>query len=71
MDIKKGGLKGDALVSRLYDMLCGVERLEKACVNVEDNFAVNLREMKFVDEMLNQICTTVATRRKMITSLSR
>lgn len=70
IDISSKALKGDLLVSRLYDMLCGVERLEKAYVSLQENFSHNLRNIMFVKEMLENILSAVEIRREMIGGLS-
>jgi hypothetical protein len=64
--IECGTLEGDELVRTLYDILCGVERLVASSTALKENFAVNLRDMIFVDKMLQKVTTFVDDRCGMI-----
>jgi len=64
--IECGALEGDPLVRRLYDILCGVERLENSLADLKENFSVNLKDMKFVDKMLEKVDRVVDDRCRMI-----
>jgi len=68
-EIECGALGGDPLVRRLYDILCGVERLEDSLADLKENFSVNLKDMKFVDKMLKKIAKVVDGRCRMIADL--
>ena len=67
--IECGALEGDPLVQRLYDILCGVERLENSLADLKENFSVNLKDMKFVDNMLEKVARVVDDRCRMIADL--
>jgi hypothetical protein len=69
--IEDGTLEGAALVSRLLDLLRGVERLESALAAIDENFADNLLGLKFVDRILTLISRAVDDRRQMISELLR
>jgi hypothetical protein len=64
--IECGALEGDELVRTLYDILCGVEKLIASSAALKDVFAVHLRDMIFVDEMLQKVNTVVDDRCGMI-----
>lgn len=68
-EIECGALEGDTLVRRLYDILCGVERLQNSAAALTDNFSANLKGMKFVDKMLDKVDDVVESRCSMITTL--
>jgi hypothetical protein len=68
-EIECGDLEGDSLVRTLYDLLCGVERLDNSSVELTENFSINLRNMKFVDTMLEKVAIVVEDRRCMIADL--
>jgi hypothetical protein len=68
-EIECGDLEGDRLVRTLYDILRGVERLVTSSTALKDNFSVNLRDMKFVDEMLEKVARVVDNRCSMIADL--
>jgi hypothetical protein len=68
-EIEHGDLEGEPLLRRLYDILCGVERLENSLADLKENFLANLKDMKFVDKMLEKIATVVEDRCCMIEDL--
>jgi hypothetical protein len=65
-EIECGALEGDALVRALYSILCGVERLENAFVALQDSFSVNLKNLIYMDKMLDEIRDAVDSRCRMI-----
>jgi hypothetical protein len=68
-EIECGALHGDLLVRTLYNILCGVERLQDFSAALADNFSANLKGMKFVDKMLDKVADTVDNRSSMIANL--
>lgn len=68
-EIECGALQGDLLVRRLYNILCGVERLQHSSAALADIFSINLKDMKFVDKMLDKVADVVDSRCSMIANL--
>ncbi|KAL5317113.1 hypothetical protein ACEPPN_014207 [Leptodophora sp. 'Broadleaf-Isolate-01'] len=65
-EIQCGILEGEALVTKLYSILCGVERLENSFAALEESFAANLRGLQFMEEMVGKARKVVVERRGMI-----
>jgi hypothetical protein len=68
-EIECGALHGDVLVQTLYSILCGVEKLQNFSAALADNFSVNLKDVKFVDKMLDKVADTVEDRSSMIANI--
>jgi hypothetical protein len=64
-------VEGEVLLLRLQDLLDGVSGLENALSDLEENFAENLKDMMFVDVMLEKTIQAVDDRRHMIANLLR
>lgn len=64
-------VEGEVLLLRLQDLLNGVSGLENALAALEESFAVNLKDMMFVDTMLEKTAQAVDDRRQMIANLLR
>jgi len=60
---------GEVLLLRLQDLLSGLSGLENTLSALEESFAVNLKDMMFVDTMLEKTTQAVDERRHMIANL--
>jgi len=67
--IECGALDGEELMSKLNEILFGVERLEHSLAEMQDNFKINLKDMKYADKMLEKVADVVEERRRMIVDL--
>jgi len=67
-EIESGALEGDMLVSRLYDMYIGIDRLQSSVSGLRLGFDESLKGLKFKREMLDRAANVVEERLR-ITSL--
>jgi hypothetical protein len=68
-EIERKNLVGEPLLLRLYDIFCGVERLERAMERLEINFGVELEGMMFMEEMVEKVRRVVTGRRAIVGDL--
>jgi hypothetical protein len=65
-EINHGALEGEMLVSRLYDMYNGIDRLQSSMSGLKDVFEENLKGLKFRREMLERAENVVEERVKIL-----
>jgi hypothetical protein len=70
-EIEGKKLVGEPLLLRLYDIFCGIERLERAVEQLEVNFGVELEGMMFMEEMVEKVRWAVTARRETLGGLLR
>lgn len=64
-----GALEGEELMSKLNAILYGVEKLENALYDMQQNFKINLKDLKYADVMLEKAVKVVEERQRMIADL--
>jgi hypothetical protein len=65
-EINHGALKGEMLVTRLYDMYTGIDRLKSSVSALRDSFDESLKGIKFRREMLDRAENVVKERVKIL-----
>jgi hypothetical protein len=68
-EINHGALEGEMLVTRLYDMYNGIDRLKSSVSALRDSFDESLKGIKFRREMLDRAENVVKERVKILSQV--
>jgi hypothetical protein len=68
-EIESNALEGERLVSRLYDMYTGIDRLQSSLSGLRLGFGESQKDLKFKREMLDKAANVVEERLKITSTV--